>query len=166
MGTNAVSTRLALTVAEVKALLGLTAAATWDGQITLFLAAGKEEADRFTNNPFLRRAAFTQDDFLTPRDHRWRDPLIVAPITVTPYTEPAVELDIPEVIKLGVVEYVRGCLHLFARGALVSREKVDDVERSFAVYASIEDLLQHVRGTYWRSSRLQPGTPVPEGYWT
>ncbi|MEO1268450.1 MAG: phage head-tail connector protein, partial [Myxococcota bacterium] len=129
---TAVQTRLALDLSQLKELLGIAGTAE-DTKLQLWLDSAKEEADSYLQNPFWQQEVDAYSGLLI-------------------YSEPVVELPIPSTIKLGVVEFVKGMRSMAPVG--VSEEEVGDLKRKYSRFATRDDLLREVRGTYWASHKL------------
>lgn len=139
---TAVTDRSTIDLATIKTLLGITGTA-YDVLLTLWLSAAKSKADRFLNNPFLER----NPDFD-----------VELPISDTNpfWTEPVVELAIPADVDLGVVAYIEWHFLMKGRPKDLTEEKSGDLQRKYARYADVADLIAHVQATYWQGYRLSP----------
>ena len=140
---TAVTDRSTIDLAAIKTLLGITTA-SYDTLLTLWLSAAKSRADRFLNNPFLERNA--SFDLELPIDED----------TNPFWTDPAVELAIPADVELGVVAYVEWHFFMKGRPKDLTEEKSGDLQRKYARYVDVADLLTHVQATYWQGYRLSP----------
>lgn len=143
MTIDAVQTRLALTVSDIKGYLSLDA--SWDLRLELWLGAAKEDADLYLGNPFYERGEDGE------------------------YLDPIVELAIPNGVKLGVLEWIRAQAQFdntnAATGILpagpVVKDKVRNVERQYAAVTGgaqrgggLENALEQVRSQHWARYRL------------
>lgn len=172
MSTTAVQDRLELDLIELKELLGITTTDA-DLYLELTLRAAKSAADQYLANPFLaENEDLTADDYVNWSGNSTADTLVGSEAVIDPdqdtgsgrlahsipslNADPEVELDIPDDIKIGVVEWCR--LFVSGRPADVLREKIGDWQVDFAVFVSKPDRTVFIRETFWKSHRLIPGT--------
>lgn len=168
--STAVVDRSIMTVTYVQGLLGIEPCTQADKITKLVLGAAKKSADEYMQNPFLQGADIAYDDLVNwsgkGRVDPNHDPVIVdthnddlgarTPYSVPNlYADPVVELDIPQDVELGLVEFVRAQLNMAPAG--VSQEKVGDWQRTFAVFATVPDRMASIKSTYWSQYRIHAG---------
>lgn len=129
---TAVFDRSTMDLARLKSELGIDGN-EFDARLSSLLAATKRTADSYINNPFVEE----DDD------------------TLEATTDPPTPQAIPEDVEEGILAAIESRLAKAPFG--VSEEKVDDLSRKFAVYATAADALKDIKATYWRHWRRLPG---------
>ena len=169
---SAVQERLVTSVTEAKQFLGIDPLDTsQDLIIKIAIDAGKQLADAYMGNPFLRRATTTFDDLVYWEGNSIRDndPVILDPkravgrsrysrsghVLPQKYESPEVELDIPDMIKLGVYRFVELTLEGPTDG--VASERIGDWQRTYVNQVAQTDRAAALKQTYWGQWRLIPG---------
>lgn len=165
---TAIADRLELSVIDAKQLLDIDLSDTSaDDLIALTIDAGKQNADSWCNNPFLKRNDLAFDDLVnwsgnstgrTPADILVNDNVTDVRLSHSlpdRYVSPAVELSIPDAIKLGILEMIK--FQLVAKAPNITSERIGDWQQQYSFFVSNQDRLQFVRDTYWQLYRLEPG---------
>lgn len=107
-----------------------------DTKTAAMLNAAKRAADSYMNNPFVELDADT----------------------LTPTSDPPVELDIPEDVDEGVIATVEARLAWAPFG--ITEDKVGDLQRKYARYATSSDALKDIKATFWRPYKRMIGGAV------
>lgn len=148
---TAIQDRLVLTLADVKAYLGITVT-DFDDRITLALSSVKRLADDFCNNPFHEMVQVdpTFNEYYEPR-HPLNDRSDGVPDLDA---DPVVEEPIPDQVKEGVLEYIRWTLQRQGVALGSTEEKVGDVSRKYELG---DVTVTDIKDVYFRPFRLTPG---------
>jgi len=173
VATTAVQDRLELDLTELKTLLGISASDdSCDQYLALTLRAAKSAADTYLNNPFQQvDTDLTADDYVNWPGNFTGGSIQGAEPAIDPdqdtgsgrlshsipdlYTDPAVDLPIPDDVKIGVVEWCR--VFVSGKPADVLRERIGDWQVDYAVFVSKPDRTVFVSETFWKMHRLIPG---------